>query len=76
MRTLALLRTRQDAGVVAVDDIINAVLRQQLVQELGRQVVRHICSTGVCMGSATWACGLAKHLLPAHLMARVPATLL
>ena len=37
-------RTRQDAGVIAVDDVVDLVLRQQLLQELGRQVVGHICT--------------------------------
>ena len=37
--------TGQDAGVVAVDDVVDLVLRQQLFQELRRQVIRHVCGT-------------------------------
>lgn len=35
--------TWHDAGVIAMDDVIDAVLGQQLVQERGRQVIGHPC---------------------------------
>ena len=37
----------QEAGVVAVQHIIDAVLGEELVQELGGEVVRHVCSKAV-----------------------------
>ncbi len=35
---------RKQAGIISVHDIVDVVLREKLVQELGRQIVGNICS--------------------------------